>query len=153
MESESDNPRREKYSSVACRALLLMLLASGLALPARAFQAASPPLQEQTAGATSQGEKVEEYALPPAIRQKAIEYSRTRYEIYFLSVALSLAIYFFAWRGKFGALLRDRARRISRRNFVQTLIFVPLFLLTVAIVQFPLDYYSSFSVEHHFGRR
>ncbi|MGE5327564.1 MAG: hypothetical protein ACM3NO_11035, partial [Deltaproteobacteria bacterium] len=109
MDIKSDARQRRRFPTAAFRALLFALLVSFLPLHARAFPPDSAPQQEQIPPAAS--DKVENYSLPPEIRRKAVEYSRTRYEIYFLSVALSLAIYFLAWRGGFGVLLRDRARR------------------------------------------
>ncbi len=139
------------HGDAGTRALLLVILIFGMPSQGRAFQPSPMPSQEVTTAAVPQKEKAEDYSLPPEIRRKAIEYSRTRYEIYFLSVALSFAIYFLAWRCKLGVLFRDWARRVSRRHIVQTLIFVPLFLAAVSLLQFPLDYYSGFIIEHRFN--
>jgi Zn-dependent protease with chaperone function len=139
------------HCDAGTRALLFAILIFGMPSQGRAFQPSPMPSQEVTTAAVPQKEKAEDYSLPPEIRRKAIEYSRTRYEIYFLSVALSFAIYFLVWRCKLGVLFRNCARRVSRRHIVQTLIFVPLFLAAVSLLQFPLDYYSGFVVEHRFN--
>jgi STE24 endopeptidase len=91
------------------------------------------------------------YALRPQWRAKAIRYSRVQYAIYFGGVALSLAVFTLLWLSGFGTWLRRVARKASRRLFVQCLLFVPIFWAVASALQFPLDYYSGFSVEHQFG--
>ncbi len=148
MASECDRSARPKSSQLAAMLVLLALMA--VVPPARG-QVNSPSLPQNAGAATAQQTKPEDYSLPPETRRKAIEYSHMHYVLYFLGVALSLAIYYLAWRVRVGVLFRDWARRVSRRHFVQTLIFVPLFLATVSLAQFPLDYYSGFIVEHRFN--
>ncbi len=92
----------------------------------------------------------ERYTLSPERRQKAIAYSRARYALYFAGVVISLGIYFLLWRSGVARVFRNWARRASARNFVQCLIFVPLFMLAVSLLEFPLDYYSGFALEHRF---
>ena len=141
-----------KNGRSALRHALLWLLLL-LAIPACAL--ASPQEQPPPAGkpalSTEAKTSVEEYSLSPQIRSKAIRYSRIRYAIYFANVALALVIYSLLWLGKVGVGFRNWARQVSSRHFVQTLIFVPLFLAVVALVEFPLDYYSGFVIEHGFG--
>ncbi|HTV55755.1 MAG TPA: M48 family metallopeptidase [Terriglobia bacterium] len=91
------------------------------------------------------------YALRPQLRAKALRYSRTQYAIYFGGVALSLSVFTVLWLGGFGTCLRRIAGKTSQRLFVQCLVFVPVFWTMVSAIQFPLDYYSGFTVEHHFG--
>jgi Zn-dependent protease with chaperone function len=137
----------------ARQALLGLLLV--LAIPTGGLAAApSNPAQSAKPGSASSTEaktSAEDYSLSPQIREKAVKYSRTRYVLYFSGVAFSLAIYLLLWAGKVGVRLRDWARRASRRHFVQTLIFVILFLALVSAVEFPLDCYSGFVVERRFG--
>jgi hypothetical protein len=91
------------------------------------------------------------YALQPQLRAKAIRYSREQYAIYFGGVGLSLAVFTLLWLGGFGNWLRRIAAKVSKRLFVQCLVFVPVFWAIVSAIQFPLDYYSGFTVEHRFG--
>lgn len=90
------------------------------------------------------------YSLTPEKRAKAIAYSRAQYILFFVGVALSLGIYFLLWRGKVAVVSRQWTRRVSSRHFVQCLLFVPLFVTAVSVLQFPLDYYSGFVLEHRF---
>jgi STE24 endopeptidase len=90
------------------------------------------------------------YALRPQLRAKAIRYSRERYAIYFGGVALSLAVFAFLWLSDFGSWLSHTAGKTSKRLFIQCVIFVPIFWAITSAIQFPLDYYSGFTVEHRF---
>jgi STE24 endopeptidase len=91
------------------------------------------------------------YTLTPEQRAKAIAYSRSLYVLYFLGTLVSLGIYFFLWRTGVAVTFRNWARRISRRHFVQCLIFVPPFAAAVALLNLPVEFYSSYVLEHRFG--
>jgi Zn-dependent protease with chaperone function len=151
MAFECDIPRRKCFLIIGAGALLLAVFVVGIPASVRALPPVQASTQESTSSVSSQKANPEDYSLPPEIRQKATEYSHTRYLLYFIGVALSFAVYFLAWRWKLGVLFRNWARRVSRRHFVQTLIFVPLFLAAVSLLEFPLDYYSGFIVEHRFN--
>jgi len=90
------------------------------------------------------------YVLTPERRAKAIAYSRTQYLLYFAAIALSLAIYIFLWRSGFAVGLREWVGRVSARRFVQCVLFVSLFLAAVRVLEFPLDYYWGFALEHRY---
>ncbi len=90
------------------------------------------------------------YTLTPEKRAKAVAYSRARYTLYFVGVVFSLALYWLLWRLGVAVRFRDWSRRLSPRHFVQCVLFVPLFLLVVSLLEFPLDYYSGFLLEHRF---
>lgn len=61
-----------------------------------------------------------------------------------------MGIYFFLWRSGMVVRFRNWARRLSPRLSVQCLLVVPLFMAAVSLLQFPLDYYSGFLLEHRF---
>jgi STE24 endopeptidase len=91
------------------------------------------------------------YTLSPERRAKAIAYSHTQYVLYFIGTLLSLCIYLLFWRARIAVTFREWACKISRRHFVQCLVFVPLFVLAATVLNLPLDYYSGFVLEHRFG--
>ena len=72
------------------------------------------------------------YTLSPEQREKAVAYSRAQYRLHFIG---------FAWEvarprsrsspSRVAPRFRDLAERVSRRRFVQALVFVPLLLLIV----------------------
>lgn len=135
-------------------ALLFAVLFAGVTQPSPpAFPQGASPSNGSRASQTARPAKPAglDYELGPQFRDRAIEYSRTRYALYFAGVAFSFLIYFLLWAGKCGVRIRNGVRRISARHFVQTLIFVPLFLAAVSLLEFPLDYYSGFVVEHRFN--
>lgn len=90
------------------------------------------------------------YTLTPENRAKAIAYSRARYALHFVGVALSAGIYFFLWRARVAVSFRNGAQRVSERHFVQCLVFVPLLLFVIAVLKLPLEYYSGFVLERRF---
>lgn len=90
------------------------------------------------------------YTLTPEKRAKAIAYSRIRYMLYFVDVLIFIGIYLLLWRGGVAVTFREWARRVSARHFVQCLIFVPLFVAVVSLLELPLQYYSGFVLEHRF---
>jgi STE24 endopeptidase len=111
----------------------------------------SPPRNAPEAQPNKQTNPPTRYTLSPEKRAQAIAYAHARYLIYFSSVALSLAVYFFLWRARISLAFRNWARRVSPRHFVQCLAFVPLFFGTVSLINFPLEYYSGFALERRFG--
>jgi hypothetical protein len=121
--------------------------------PAAAPQPAAAMESKGTAGQQPAGAAQVEahYGLTPEKRAKAIAYSRAQYLLYFAGMALSLAIYGFFWRIGFAVVLREWVRRVSARRFVQCVLFAPLFLAAVRVLEFPLDYYWGFTLEHRYG--
>jgi Zn-dependent protease with chaperone function len=91
------------------------------------------------------------YTLTPERRAQAIAYSHSLYILYFFGTLLSLGIYLLLWRARIAVTFRQWACKISRRDFVQCLIFVPLFVATATLMNLPLDFYSSYVLEHRFG--
>ncbi|HVB28927.1 MAG TPA: hypothetical protein VNG91_03840, partial [Terriglobia bacterium] len=114
--------------------LLALVCLEGAAWSAGPPQAAkSPTLQAEpsTAPRAESPSVPQGYELSPQKRAQAEAYSRTQYALYFSGVALVLLIYFLVWRAKIALAFRNWARRISPRHFVQCLVFVPLFFLSV----------------------
>ena len=122
------------------------------ATPPRAGQSVAPQANLSPAQRKAEAPSVpQRYELSPQKRAEARAYSHTQYALYFSGVVLVLLIYFLLWRAKIAVAFRNWARRVSSRHFVQCLIFVPLFFLTVRLLLFPFDYYADFVVEHKFG--
>jgi Zn-dependent protease with chaperone function len=121
--------------------------------PPAAPQPAATMESKATAGQQPAGAAQAEahYILTPEKRAKAIAYSRAQYLLYFADIALSLAIYGFFWRIGLAVVLREWVRRVSARRFVQCVLFAPLFLAAVRVLEFPLDFYWGFTLEHRYG--
>ena len=120
--------------------------------PPAAPQPAAAMESKATAGQQPAGAAQAEahYVLTPERRAKAIAYSRAQYLLYFADIALSLAIYGFFWRIGFAVVLREWVRGVSSRRFVQCVLFAFLFLATVRVLTFPLDYFWGFTLEHRY---
>lgn len=150
---------RQRFFRTPMSRLLLpsLLVVFSAAFAAGGRQSSSPPQAQLPEGQGSRPSTeqrilptLQRYTLTPEKRSKAIAYSRALYACTFAGVALSLGIYFLGWRGRVAAVFRNWARRVSPRHFVQCLVFVPLFLGGVSALQFPLEFYADFVLEHRF---
>lgn len=91
-------------------------------------------------------EPITGYSLPPDKLAK----SRALYEIrgwlFVISTIYSFAILIVFIRWRWAVKLRDWAERASERRFIQAMIVVPLFAISVSVLRLPLAVYS-----HHVG--
>jgi Zn-dependent protease with chaperone function len=113
------------------------------AVPVEARQA-TPTAAQATAAAASSPESrlVTAYQLPPDKQEKAERLYRIRITLYIVSLVVGIAIPVLLLQLRVGPRYRDLAARVSRRRIVQALVFVPLLLLTMALISLPLDIYS-----------
>jgi STE24 endopeptidase len=109
-------------------------------------QRAEPPVNPPVTQARSDTDR---YTLSHERYEKAVAYSRAGYTLYFVSVFLSLALLLFVlWTG-IAAKLRDFAIRRSDNRVVQGLVFIPLLLLIVDLLELPLSiYWHSLSLHY-----
>ncbi|HSP06302.1 MAG TPA: M48 family metallopeptidase [Acidobacteriota bacterium] len=118
--------------------VLLLLLA--LLLPAPMFaQNPPPPPQKQ----------VSQYTLSPERYEKAVNYAKSRYRLYFVGAAYGLVACLLIIALRWSAQFRDIAERLSSRRFVQALIFAPLLVVTLGVLQLPLDLYGQSLALHY----
>ena len=114
------------------------------------------PAQQQPASAsqpatTTATEKViTAYTLPPDLYQKAHDRNRIHFRLALAGFVYGLVVLWLLLRWKLAATYRDWAERSSSRRFVQSLVFCPLLLLTIAIFTLPLDVYGEV-VEKRYG--
>lgn len=122
-----------------------LMLYIGLAIPAfvRGQVSTKQPIQPAQTQ-TDHTSQVTDYTLPPEKFAKAEALYRTRTVLYLFGVILGLVVLWAVLRLRVGAALRDFVELITHKRFLQTLIFVPLLMLLIAIVSSPLDIY-----EHH----
>ena len=138
---------RLAYLALLC--FLLAPLGEGAAI---ALKTAAPRGKYSAAASQTQpAPPLDVSSPPPAVRAKAIRYSRVQDDLYFAGVALGLAIYAFLWLSGFGVWLRRLAERASTHLFIQSLVFAPVFWVTASVLSFPLDYYGDYAVERRFG--
>jgi STE24 endopeptidase len=113
--------------------------------PTPSTDARSPASPSQTSPAVSNeaGKPVEGYSLSREKYRQAVEYARVRYRLYFVDTLYGLLILFAVLHWRIGARFRDWAEgKGSRRRVVQALIFAPLLLVTLGVLELPIDLYS-----------
>lgn len=138
-----------------CLALAVLLLAlhleaQGNPAPSNAQQ--SPARSSSTTPATAPipSSKVTAYTLQPELYQKARNRSRIHFRLALIGFVYGLAVLWIILHWKIVPKYRDWAERVSRRRFLQSVVFAPLLLLTIAILTLPLDIYGEM-VEKRFG--
>jgi Zn-dependent protease with chaperone function len=140
-----------------CIFVMLVSVFSVLLCSASEHPPAVAPVQKQPASVTSPAEavrqtaqKVTAYSLPPELYQKAHDRRRTHFRLELLSFFYGLFALWLILRLKLSAKYRDWAERVSSRQVLQACVFVPLFVVTLAVLTLPSDIYGQM-VEKRFG--
>lgn len=111
------------------------------------------PGQEQPAASSQQvaaAKTITAYTLPAGLYQKAHERNRIHFHLALISFVYGLAVLWLILRWKMAAKYRDWAERASSGRFVQSLVFCPLLLLTMAVFTLPFDIYGEV-IEKRYG--
>jgi len=143
----------------------LVFLASSSCLFSFAAQpkpilAAAPEFQQSpTAGAATtpaaapkpaMANKVTAYTLPPDLYKKARDRSRIRFRFELISFVYGLVVLWLILRWRLAPKYRGWAEKASPNRFLQSLVYSPLLLLTMAILTLPADIYDNWT-ERQFG--
>ena len=123
---------------ILCCALAVLLLGSFAALSAQQPPASPPTAQPEP----TEKKPTTSYTLPPDKYEKAVAYSRARYQLYFIGFAYSLLVFWLVLRLKLPARYRDWAERVSRVRFAQAAVYLPPLALTLALLTLPGDIYG-----------
>jgi STE24 endopeptidase len=99
--------------------------------------------------ASVQKQSVKNYTLSPEKYEKAVAYSRATYRLHFVGAAYSLALLLIILSLRLAPLFRDWAETVSRRRFIQAIVFVPLVLFTFDVLKSPLDAYRHYLNAHY----
>ncbi len=83
--------------------------------------------------------KITAYTLPPDLYRKARNRGRIGFASRIIGSFYGLFVLWFILRRKLSAKFRDWAESVSRHRFVQAYVFTPLLVLTIAVLQIPLD--------------
>lgn len=119
--------------------ILIGLMFLALLIPTIALaQASTPATQPQASGEPT----VTDYSLPPDKLAKAKALYTTWNVLAVVGMAWSFVVLLGLLRWRFGAKYREWAEAVSRSRFVQAWIFVPLLLLTLAVLNLPIDMYG-----------
>ena len=122
------------------RIVLFVALLCGVA-PLVLGQSATPQPDLQSIQAKIDSSPAQTYTLPPEKYEKAVAFSRARYRLYFIDTAYGILLLILLLTWRIAPRYRDWTERISRHRFVQAWVFVPLFLLTLAVLSLPIEIY------------
>ncbi len=143
---------RHRFVQFFSALILFVLVPQGFAKPqpsakadaisaqASAQQTVSEPALSATAKSSEQA-KTEQYTLSHDRYEKAVAYSRAGYTLYFVSYILGGLFLFLILRFGIAARLRDIAENASEKRWVQGLVFVPLLLVLVDVLDLPVEMY------------
>ena len=114
---------------------------------------AQTTLPPETAAASSPVSEtiITEYSPPPDNAAKSAAYRGALYLHYFGNTFYGFLVLLLVLWWRLGPKYRDWAERASKRRFVQVLIFAPLLLLTVSVLNLPTSIWDQ-SIELKFGR-
>jgi STE24 endopeptidase len=85
---------------------------------------------------------VSQYTLPPDKLAKSAALRTTRLRAFAASSAYGLGLLLLFLYARWAVKFRDLAEHASRRRFVQACIFVPLFIITLSLLNLPPEIYS-----------
>ncbi len=114
---------------------------SSSAPAARASMAATQP---------STFEKITDYTLPPDLYKKAHDLTQIRFAFNLIGFVYGLAVLWLILRWKLTPKYRDWAERFSSKRLLQSVVFSPLLLLTMAVLTLPSDIFENW-VERKYG--
>lgn len=91
--------------------------------------------------------KVTEYRLAPDKLAKATALYKISTELHLFGTAFGIVLLLLLLKLRVAPALRNLAERAGQNSFMQTVVFVPLFILLIALASLPLDIYL-----HHISR-
>jgi STE24 endopeptidase len=118
----------------------------------QAQPASSAPPAPAPAMATRQetSQKVTAYTLPPDRRKKARDLSRITFRFNLISFVYGLVVLWILLQWKRGTKYRTWAENVSSKRFVQALVYAPLLLLTIDVLELPTGIYENW-VSRQYG--
>lgn len=135
-----------KFTVLLC-ILTLGAMAIAQQPPQSHLKLAPPP---DSLGQSTATRTVTAYTLPPDVYKKAHELHQVRFRMLIFGFVYALVVLWLILRWKVAARCRDWAEKASLNRFLQSLIFSPLLLLTIAVWTLPLDIYGEW-VERRYG--
>jgi STE24 endopeptidase len=97
---------------------------------------ASPSAQSQPQA------KITAYTLPPDLYRKAHNRGRISFATHIVEFFYGLLVLWFILRSKLSAKYRDWAEKVARNRFLQALVFTPLLVLTISVLELPIDLFQ-----------
>jgi len=129
----------------------IALVVSHAQTAAPAADAVAPQVSASAATAEAAPQNVIlEYSPPPPEYARAKAYSHAHYRHFFINALYGLLVLLVILRWRVAPAYRNLAERVSSRRFVQLIIFAPLTLLTITVLDIPSDIWDQ-SLERGFG--
>jgi STE24 endopeptidase len=94
--------------------------------------------------------KITAYTLPPDLHQKAHRRNRIHFRLALVGVVYGIVVLWLILRWKLAPKFRNWSEAFSSKSLLQSAVFSPLLLLTIAILTLPLDIYGEW-VEKQYG--
>jgi hypothetical protein len=140
--SSSTNPRPASVAnSPVLRSFARQTSLPGRPAPQTSQSQTSLPGKPTAPFQPSEQTRTEQYTLSHERYEKAVAYSRAGYTLYFVSYFLGGLFLFLILRLGIAARFRDIAENASDNRWVQGLIFVPLLLVLVDVLDLPVQMY------------
>jgi len=118
-------------------------ISSSAAALAHSPQQTQPPASSSPTIQTGKNQsEVKAYTLPPDLYEKAVKYSRAQYILYFVGFVWGVIVLLLVLVWKLAPKYRDWAERATKVRFLQAMIFTPILLLTIAVLELPTDIYG-----------
>jgi len=116
--------------------------------PSSSAVTTSPPRETAQSGSTSR--IITAYALPSDLHKKAHDLNRIRFRLALIGFVYGIVVLWLVLRWRLAPKYRDWSERLSSKSYLQSVVFSPLLLLTIAILTSPMDIYSEW-VEKEYG--
>lgn len=120
------------------------------------LQQQSPPSSAAISSAPSQAVESDKsqiitaYSLPPDLYMKAHRRNRILFWLALVGFVYGIVVLWLVLHWKLAPRYRDWSERLSSNSLLQSVVFSPLLLLTIAILTSPLDIYSEW-IEKQYG--
>jgi STE24 endopeptidase len=115
--------------------------------PSSSAVTTSPPRETAQSGTSR---IITAYALPSDLHKKAHDLNRIRFRLALIGFVYGIVVLWLVLRWRLAPKYRDWSERLSSKSYLQSVVFSPLLLLTIAILTSPLDIYSEW-VEKEYG--
>ena len=108
-------------------------------------QSSATSLAQSPASSSAQSpheRRISSYTLPPDLYRKAHNRGRIGFATRIIGFFYGLFVLWFILRRKLSAKYRDWAENLFHNRFAQAFIFTPLLVLTIAVLQLPIDVFE-----------
>jgi STE24 endopeptidase len=109
---------------------------------AAAANATVSPSQDATTAQAKSPARITAYTLPPDLYRKAHNRGRINFATHIVGLFYGLFVVWFILHRKLSAKFRDWTEKLSRSRFVQAIVFTLFLVLTISVLQLPVDIFE-----------